>query len=142
MKTFNSIEELKPYYNEKTNTYEFVENGMKMDVEFTFDLNVASHILARNINAGNINAWDINTINIDAMDIDAMDINALNINARDINVGGINAWNINANDISYYAVCFAYKNIVCKSINGRRDNCKHFVLDGEIIFKEELEEMK
>jgi len=152
MKTFDSIEELKPYYNEKTNTYEFVENGMKMDVEFTFDLNVASHILARNINApdikarnidaGNINVWDINTINIDAMDINAMDINALdinalNINARDINVGGINAWNIDAWNVSYYAVCFAYKNIVCKSINGRRDNCKHFVLDGEIIFKEE-----
>ena len=142
MKTFNSIEELKPYYNEKTNTYEFVENGMKMDVDFKFNLYVSGHILAGNINAWNINAWNINTINIDALDI-----NALDINARDINVGGINALNINAlnidaRNVSYYAVCFAYKNIVCKSINGRRDSCKHFVLDGEIIFKEELEEIK
>lgn len=95
MKTFNSIEELKPYYNEDTNTYEFMENGMRMDVGFTFDLKVDSHIYARDINARNINALDIN----------------------------------------YYAVCFAYNNITCTSIQGRRDNAKHFVLDGEITIK-------
>ena len=107
MKTFKNLEELKPYYNEKTNTYKFVENGIRMNVEFTFDLNIKSHILA-------------------------FDINAMNINAFDINAG-----NIKANNISYFAVCFAYHNIECESIKGRRDNCKHFVLDGEIIFKQE-----
>ena len=132
MKTFNSIKELKPYYNKKTNTYEFVQNGSKMDVEFTFDLNINSHILA-----GDIDAWNINTTNINAFDINALDISARNIDAIDIYARDINALDIKANDISYYAVCFAYKNITCTSIVGRRNNCKHFVLDGKIIFKQE-----
>ena len=125
MKTFNSIEELKPYYNERTNTYEFVENGVRMDVEFRFNLVIDSHIYAWNINARDINARDIN----------ARDINARNINTRDINVEDINARDINAEDINYYAVCFAYQDITCTSIQGRRDNAKHFVLDGEITIK-------
>ena len=122
MKTFNSIEELKPYYNANTNTYEFVENGIKMDVEFTFDLNIKSHIVARNINA---------------LCINVLDINVGCINARNINAGNIGAGNINAGNISYYAVCFAYYDICCISIVGRRNNSKHFVLGGEIIFKQE-----
>ena len=65
--------------------------------------------------------------------IDARNINARNINARNINCLNINALNISANHISYYAVCFAYQNIKCKSIKGRRENSKHFVLDGKII---------
>ena len=177
MKTFHSIEEMQPYYNENTNTYEFVENGSIMDVEFAFNLNVESHINAMditakninagNINVGNINAWniiamninagDINAGNIDAWNITAGDINADDINADDINAGDItawgitakdiDAWNINADDINakdisardieYYAVCFAYNNITCSSIKGRRDNAKHFVLDGEITIKKE-----
>ena len=40
--------------------------------------------------------------------------------------------NINARNISYYAVCVAYKNIKCKSIKGKRGNHKHFVLDGKL----------
>ena len=125
MKTFNSIEELKPYYNKNTNTYEFVENGFRMDVEFKFNLDVNSHIYARNINT-----WNINTLNIDAWDITSGDINAW-----DINAGNINAGDINAVDISYYAVCFAYENISCTSIKGHRENAKHFVLDGKITIQ-------
>ena len=132
MKTFNSIKELKPYYNEKTNTYEFVENGITMDVGFTFDLDLNSHILARNINALCIKTW-----NIDAWNIDAWDVDAWIINARDIKAWDIQAGNINAGNILYYAVCFAYYDISCISIVGRRNNSKHFVLGGEIIFKQE-----
>lgn len=130
MKIFNSIEELKPYYNKRTNTYEFVENGLIMDVEFKFNLDVDSHI-----NALNIKAWDINAGDIDALNINAGDIKALNIKAGDIKALNIKSWDINAGDISYYAVCFAYRNITCISIKGRRENAKHFVLDGEITIK-------
>ena len=42
----------------------------------------------------------------------------------------------NAGNIKYYAVCFAYKGITCKSIRGKRENSKHFCLDDEIIIKE------
>jgi hypothetical protein len=106
----------------------------------------AGNINARNIDAWNINARNINARNINARDIDAGDIDAGNINARNIdawniNAGDINARNIDAGDISYYAVCFAYYNITCKSIKGRRDNCKHFVLDGEIKIKDDVEEI-
>jgi hypothetical protein len=90
------------------------------------DIN-ARDIDAWNINAGNIDAEDINVRNINAEDINARNINAEDINARDINVRNIDAWNID-----YWAVCFAYRNIKCKSIKGRRENSRHFVLDGEI----------
>jgi len=33
-------------------------------------------------------------------------------------------------------VCFAHKSLKCTFIKGRRDNCKHFCLNGEITFKE------
>ena len=74
-----------------------------------------------NITAGNIITWDIN----------AWDITARNINAGDIIARNINAW-----DINYYAVCFAYEHITCKSIKGRRENARHFCLDGKITIKE------
>ena len=83
---------------------------------------------------GNIYGKDGIRYNINARNIDAWNINARNINARNID-----ARNIDAGNIIYYAVCFAYNNFKCKSIKGRRDNCKHFVLDGEIIIKDEEE---
>jgi hypothetical protein len=116
---------------------------MTEDMTFDEDLKVSGNILGKdgerfNLTVkGNLNALDIN-----ALDINAFDINARNIDASDINAGNINAWNIdafdiNASDISYYAVCFAYQNITCKSIKGRRENSKHFCLDGVITIKED-----
>lgn len=122
-KEFNSLEDIKKYYNEETNTYIFKENGMYIDlVIFNFDLEVLSNIDAVNINAYDIVAFDINANNINAHDIKAFDIKACNIDAR---------------DISYNAVCYAYENIKCKSIKGRRENAKHFVLDGKIEVEED-----
>lgn len=111
-KEFYSIEEIEKYYDEVTNTYVFKENGEYVYlVVFNFNLDVTANINACNISACNINAW--------------------NIKARDIN-----AWNIYADNIDYYAVCFAYYNIKCKSIIGRRKNAKHFVLDGKLEVEE------
>ena len=102
-KEFYSIKEIKEYYNEETNTYVFKENGEYIDlVVFNFDLNIDADINAYDIKAHSISAWDIDALNI------------------------------NADDIDYYAVCFAYYNIKCKSIKGRRKNAKHFVLDGKL----------
>ena len=122
-KEFYSLDEIEEYYDEKSNTYIFKEDGKYIDlVVFNFDLNIQA-----NIDAKNIDAYNIDALNIDACNIDASDIKAMNIEAWDIN-----AWNIEAQDISYYAVCFAYNNIKCKSIKGRRNNTKHFVLDGKL----------
>ena len=113
MITIKNIKEMEKYYNEKTNTYVFYD-----DVDFYVDIQVHSSIKAMDIKAeGNLEAWDIK-----AIDIDASDICAWNIEAR----------NITAKNISYYAVCFAYQNIICETIKGERKNAKHFCLDGEI----------
>lgn len=122
-KEFYSLDEIQKYYDKKSNTYIFIEDDERIDVVvFNFDLDVKA-----NIDAKTINAFDIRACNIKACNIDACDIKAMNIEAWDIN-----AWNIEAQDISYYAVCFAYKNIKCKLIKGRRNNAKHFVLDGKV----------
>ena len=103
VKEFNSLEEIQKYYDEITDTYVFRENDRYIDlVKFNFDLNVNA--------------------NIDAHDIIANDIYANNINAIVIK----------AYDISYYALCFAYCSIKCKSITGRRKDAKHFVFDGKL----------
>lgn len=153
MKEFYKLEEIEKYYNKETNTYIFHEDGV-YTVEFHFNLKVDANIDAFNIKgwdikannikacnitvsdikANNIDAYDIRANNIDAYDIKAFDIRAAaNINAHDIKAFDIRAHkNINANKISYYAVCFAYDNITCRSIKGRRKNAKHFVLDGKL----------
>ena len=132
-KEFKSLEEIKKYYNKEINTYVFKENGEYIDlVVFNFDLDVTANISACNISVCNINARNISACNINANDINAWNIYARDIITRDINACDINAWNIYADNIDYYAVCFAYYNIKCKSIKGRRKNTKHFVLDGKL----------
>ena len=153
IKEFNSIKEIEKYYDEKSNTYIFKENDEYIDtVVFNFDLNVKANIDALDIDAHNIEAYGINAYNINANNINVYNINAINIyvnninaddiKADDIDASDIYAWNIyafdiNAENINYYAVCVAYKNIKCKSIKGRRENSKHFVLDGELEVMED-----
>ena len=140
MKTYNNIKEVEA---------DIVDGVLKVDddIQIAFDgFNINADIVChniyskgyrRNIDAENITAWNIDAWNINAVDIDAWNINAVDINAVDINAWDINAVDINAWDISYYAVCSAYNNITCKSIEGRRENAKHFCLDGEITIKKE-----
>ena len=141
VKEFNSLEEIQKYYDEKTNTYIFIENDKYIDlVVFNFDLNIHSDINAYDIKARNINAWNIKSRNIDAWDISAWNINACNINAGNINACDINAvdieaLDIKARDINYDIICCAYKNIICKNINGRRKSSRHLVLDGKLEVK-------
>ena len=74
--------------------------------------------------------------NIDVLNIHAYNIYALDIEASIIIADNIRARNIVALDISYYAVCYATESIRCDSINGRRENAKHFVLDGKLEIEE------
>ena len=69
-------------------------------------------------------------------DISAVNISVWDISARDISAENIIAWNISARDIFYDSICFAHKNIKCKSIHGRCENSRHFVLDGKITIEE------
>ena len=129
-KIFNSLDEIQKYYNEEANTYIFKEYGIYINlVVFNFDLNVKA----------NIHAWNIYAKNINALNIDAKDIFVCYLNANDIKAHDINALSINANNISYYAICYAYENIKCKSIKNRKNNAKHFVLDGHIYIDGSIE---
>lgn len=132
MKTYNNIEEVKKDIKDGVlrvdDDIEIAFDGFEIEADIECH-KIYSKGYRRNITAGNI----------DASDITAENINAGNINAWNIDAWNINAWNINALDILYYAVCFAYENIVCTSIKGRRENAKHFCLDGEIKIKEPAE---
>ena len=129
-KVFNSLDEIQKYYDEESNTYVFKEYGIYINlVVFNFDLNVKS----------NIYAWNIYGKSINALNIDAKDIYVCYLNANDIKAHDINTFNINANNINYYAICYAYNNIKCKSIKGRKYNAKYFVLDGHIYIDGSME---
>ena len=117
-----NLEEMKPYYNRDTNTYEFAKNGGKLDVCFNIPLNIKANIKARNIKA---------------TDIKAQDINADSINASNINAWDINSWNIDAKNIEFYAICCAYNSLKCITIKGKRENSKYFCLENNIEFIEE-----
>ena len=134
IKEFHNLDEIQKYYDKESNTYIFKEYGTYINlIVFSFDLNVKSNIEAWNIYGKNINAYNINAKSIKADDIVANDnIKAWDINAKNIKANNIEAWNICADDISYWAVCFAIHNIECKSIEGRIENAKHFVLDGKL----------
>ena len=117
-----------------------IKNGVlaiEGDVKFECSISISASIIvnAGNITACDIHAWDINARNINAGDINAGDINAGDITAYDIDANDITAYDIDADDINYYAVCCAYMSLKCRSIKGRRGNCKHFCLDGEIEIK-------
>jgi len=105
--------------------------GHSRDID-ACDIN-ANIINAGDINAGDINAYDIKARNIKARNIDALEIKATNIKSNNIKAANINAYNIDAYNINYYAVCFAHRNIICNSIFGRKENPRHFCIDGEII---------
>lgn len=143
VKEFNSLEEIEEYYDEKSNTYTFKEDGKYIDlVVFNFDLDISANIDAGridglNIYAMNIKAWHIDTGDLNALNIDAWDVYACDIEAKNIKVWDIKARNIVAQDINYYAVCYAGNNIKCKSIKGRKRNAKHFVLDGKMEVEDE-----
>ena len=134
-KVFNNKYEIEKYYDEETNTYIFKEDDKYIDlIVLKFDLDIYCSIIAKNIYAFDIEAFDIK-----ADDITAWNIRARDIKSKDIKADDINAMNIEAENIDYYAVCFAYYNIKCKSIKGRRKNAKHFVLDGTLEVEENVD---
>ena len=137
-KEFNSLEEIQKYYDEKSNTYIFKENGDYIDlIVFNFDLDIDANIDAWCIDALNVSAANIKAYDIDTRDLHALNIDAWDVYAWDIYACNIAAENIKAKNISYFAVCFACDNIKCKSIKGRRENAKHFVLDGKLEIEDD-----
>ena len=87
--------------------------------------------------------WDLNCKNLDCRDLNCWDLNCGDLNCRDLNCWdlnckNLNCWSLKAKNVSYYGVAFAYHSMEVESIKGRRDNSKHFCLDGEIILKKKI----
>ena len=154
-KIFNSIEEIKKYYNRITNTYNCRRRKLKEQIILNFDLNVESNIIARvisapsisvkNIIAWNITAWEINACDIDSNYINAGvirardikgAIQAMDIYARDIDAYGIDAVNIYARDIVYNATCRTYEDFKCNSIKCTQSNPSHYTKYGKLEVRE------
>lgn len=138
MNVFNYIEEIMPYYNENTNTYEFVNEEGRLDIVFNFDLDIDSNIFAgfikaKNIKALNIQAFVIYSCNLTVKKIHATSVNADRVIATDINVHSIIAQDIVAEKIEYFAICFALDDIVCKTVIGSIESSKCCCLFGEVI---------
>ena len=152
-KEFYSLEEIQQYYDERANVYIFKENNNYIDkIIFHFDLNVEANIDARDIEAHYINAFDINAYHINATEIRAYNIYAYMINANNVDscdiksnfiyvkylkASDISASDIIADFISYNAVCYAYKHIKCKYIEGLFKFSQHFVLLGTLEVKDD-----
>lgn len=104
MLVFNKIERIEKYYNENTNTYEFIKNGEMQDVKFNFDLKVDENIMAGDIKALDMDVRDIHADNIEAFDIKAHDIYAFDIKAFDIKARKIDTYDIEADNIKAYSI--------------------------------------
>ena len=140
MITINTQQELEALIDDNGNIV--IEDDLKINCNIEINANISAwNLNVWNLKARNINCFNINALDIDAGDIEARDIKAWNINAEKYFIKPLNIeaardiyamGDIKADNISYYAACFAYNSIICKSIKGRRDNSKHFVLDGTI----------
>ncbi|MEG2929991.1 MAG: hypothetical protein RR846_10655, partial [Oscillospiraceae bacterium] len=84
MKEFNNLDEMQAYFNKKSNTYEFIENGDLFDVWFDFRLATDARIRAGDIRGLDIQAGDIDVGDINAMGLCCGSIKSQNIRARDI----------------------------------------------------------
>ena len=87
-----------------------IKDGLlKVDDDVKIECNI-------NINASII-CWNLDCMNLNCGNLDCRDLNCMDLDCR---------------NLSYYAVAFAYESFKCKSIEGRRNNSKHFCLDSEV----------
>lgn len=139
VKEFNSLEEIKKYYDKKTNTYVFKENDEYIYIiNFGFNLDIESNIDAWDIDADNIRARHISAQNIVADSINAEKISARNIDAfviiaREISARNIDAFDIMAQNIIFEVTCIAEKDIKCASIVGQLEKSIYKSLNGDVI---------
>ncbi len=92
------------------------------------------------LTAKNVSAMDVKAKDIKVENISAHSVYTENIIAKDVDVENITAKNdIKADNIVYSGVCFAFGNIICKTIKGNQTYSRQFCLDGEIIITEQRE---
>ena len=146
MITINSNEEAKALIHNGVlaidDDLEIAFDGFCIDADIEckniYSENPRRNILAKNIKCQNIDAGHVKTMDINVRgDINVCDLIARNVDVNNLTTLNICADTIKANHINYYAVCFAYQDINCTSIQGEHPNARHFCLDGEITIRGE-----
>ena len=75
-----------------------------------------------------LKCWDLDCRNLDCWDLDCWDLDCRNLECQELK----------AKNVSYYGVAVAYNSMEVESIEGRRNNSKHFCLDSEIVIKKKV----
>lgn len=106
---------------------------MESDMTFEENLKVEGSIFGKDgVRYNLIVKGDLNCFNLDCLNLNCWNLNCWDLDCWNLNCWDLNCWDLNCLNCSYCAVAFAYNNIKCRSIKGRRKNAKHFVLDGKI----------
>lgn len=168
MIVFNNIEEMEPYYNEETNTYEFEENSRMLDISIEFDFVCLANITARDIKAKNINCKNIIADNIESYDIIAENVkvrefvsaseikvklrlSARTIESETIEAGEIRAryvtatHSINACNIVATSIVTLYLNANCintHEISAKEISYSNYLINSESIICMSIKERK
>ena len=112
---------------------------MEKDEIINEDLKVEGNILGKNGEIfnlqvkGNLDCWNLNCCNLNCWDLKCYNLDCRNLNCCNLDCCDLDCYDLDCWDLNFFAVCFAYDNIKCKSIKGRRENSRYFVLDGKII---------
>ena len=115
------------------------------DIKIECNININASIMCRDLDCGylycqNLDCWDLDCMDLNCGDLNCMDLNCMDLDCKDLNCMDLNCRDLHCGDLSYYAVAFAYESFKCKSIEGRRNNSKHFCLDSEVIITGEENE--
>ena len=134
---FKNIDEVKALIKKRISDDEYIDfEECHIICEFDIDLGGVSLINIREFIAWNVNCSNIQARSIEVKNLNTHTIKADYIDAWDVKAQSIECRSIRALKIFYFAFCFAYENITCKSIEGHWKNSKHFCLDGEITIKQ------
>lgn len=142
--SISSKEELNPFYDTSTETYEFIKDGKFLSVTFKHPMIIEGHIKAFYIYANFLKVRNITTYGLKAKDVFCEDVKAIDIvcqnlignhvytktlYAKDIILGVLHA-----TSISYYAACICYTSLRTKTLTHRKEDYIEHVLKDTIDF--------
>lgn len=101
----NKFDQIKKFYNSKTNTYEFIKNNKFLDVFFDININVNSSIIGGKIEGFNFTANNIDCLELEACNVISSNINAIHCSANKIHANKIKSITIECNELTAITVC-------------------------------------
>jgi hypothetical protein len=140
----SSKEELNPFYNTSTDTYELIKDGKFLSVTFKNPMIIESHLKAFYIYANFLKVKNITTYGLKAKDIFCEDIKAIDIVCQNLIGNHVYTKTLYAKDIildvlhatsiSYHAACICYTSLRTKTLTHRKVHFIQHVLKDTIDF--------